>query len=100
MASEDLQVRCPCCGAQLLVDRQSGQVTAAGERPRPKDLSEVVQRVQERSGKAAGDFTAALDAERRRKQELEELFRKAQDKARKEGPPTERPESPLDDRWR
>lgn len=100
MAAAELSISCPCCGAQLRVDPQTGKVAAAPAAAKPKDLSEVVTRVQGRSAKVQDSFSAALDAERRRKQELEDLFKKAQDKVKTEGPDPSRPDSPLDDRWR
>ncbi|TAH36807.1 MAG: hypothetical protein EYC70_07405 [Planctomycetota bacterium] len=100
MTAKELQVQCPCCGAHLRVDARSGKVFASSDKPRAKDLSEVVSRVQERSSKAADSFSAALEAERKRKQELEDLFRKAQDKVKQDGGGESGPDAPLDDRWR
>lgn len=99
MNPKELAIQCPCCGAYLRVDPQKGQVFAAGEQPKAKDLSEVVNRVQQRSAKAGDSFSAALDAERHRKQELEDLFKKAQDKVKQDGPGAA-PDQPLDERWR
>lgn len=92
-------MKCPGCGERLEVDPASGRVMALGKEERPHDLSEAVQRSQTRAEGVGDSFAAALEAERNRKQELEDAFRKAAQKA-KDGDPEERPDAPLDDRWR
>ena len=94
-----IQVTCPECGVLMKVDPNSGKVLAHGEGAKgPADLGEAVQRRAARDEKVKDSFAAAMEAERNRKKELEDLFRKASDKAKKDD--GDAPENPLDDRWR
>lgn len=101
MAAKDLEIRCPDCGARLRVDPRTGQVVAHARGDKPRDLDEAARQHAERgSGKDAA-FQAAVEAERGRKQELDDLFRKAAEKARQDEEDTDKPpERPFDDRWR
>ncbi len=107
MCESAIQVLCPCCGARLQVEPASGQVQVldalrpeeAGEGgERPRDLGEALRRSQERAVGRRSAFDEALEAERRRKKELEEHFRQARERASED--PERPPENPLDDRWR
>ncbi|RMH05272.1 MAG: hypothetical protein D6702_01045 [Planctomycetota bacterium] len=77
------------------MDPSSGEVRALGKEAAPADLDEAVERSARRRARVEDGFAAALEAERRRKEELERAFRKAAEKA-KDGP-IERPD---EDRWR
>lgn len=81
------------------MDAATGQVISHGPGDRPKDLGEAARQHEERKAGQADAFGAAMNAERRRKEELEDLFRKAADKA-KSADPEERPEGGDEDRWR
>ncbi len=95
-----LEVTCPCCETLLKIHPHSGKILAHGEEAlKPIDLGDVVKRVEGRDEKLKDSFAEALDAERNRKKELEDLFRKAADKA-KDSDGEKPPENPLDDRWR
>lgn len=99
MPVKDFEIRCPDCGVRIRVDAATGQVIAHGPGERPKDLGEAARRHEERKAGQADAFGAAMDAERRRKEELEDLFRKAADKA-KSADPDQQPDRGNDDRWR
>lgn len=99
MPARDLEIRCPECGVRIRVDAATGQVIAHGPGERPKDLGEAAARHQQRKSALGDAFGAALDAEKARKQELEDLFRKAAEKAQ-ESDPERRPDSGPEDRWR
>ncbi len=96
--TDRLRVPCPCCGRILVVDSATGEVLdhrAPGEGV--ADLDEAARRHAERQAKKRDAFGAAMEAERRRKEELEERFRRAAKRARDEGESGERPD---EDRWR
>lgn len=99
MRLKDLEIRCPECGVRIRVDAATGQVIAHGPGDRPKDLGEATRQHEQRKSGQADAFGAAMDAESRRKEELEDLFRKAADKA-KAIDPEEPPERGNEDRWR
>ena len=88
METKQIEVLCPCCDHQLLVDVRTGKVLrhappqAADEMGKPV-LDEgrwdgAVGRVEER--RSSGGFDAALEKELRREDDLDDLFRKAKDK--------------------
>lgn len=99
MPGKDLEIRCPDCGTRIRLDRETGVVIAHGPGEKPKDLSEAARRHEERQGDREGAFRAAMDAEKGRKAELDDLFKKAADKASKSDPKA-RPDGDNDDRWR
>jgi hypothetical protein len=99
MPARDLEIRCPECGVRIRVDAATGQVIAHGPGERPKDLDEAAARHQERKSGLGEAFGAALEAERGRKQELDDLFRRAAEKAA-ESDPEEGPEREDGDKWR
>ncbi len=91
-----LVVHCPCCSERLEVDPRSGEVLAMGKGDKPQDLADAVQRSAARQDAVKDSFAAALEAERHRKDELEDAFRKAAQRAKDDGPAAPRD----DDRWR
>lgn len=99
MQAKDLEIRCPDCGTRIRIDAASGKVIAHGPGERPKDLGEAAQRHAEKKASRDDAFGNAMNAERGRKQQLEDLFRKAADKA-KDADPDEQPDRGNDDRWR
>ncbi|MHC4379497.1 MAG: hypothetical protein ACYSU1_00200 [Planctomycetota bacterium] len=98
MRKKDLEIHCPDCGSRLRIDPETGAILAHGE-DKPTDLKEVQARIEAREGKRADAFGDALDAERGRGRELDDLFRKAAEKA-KDSKDEDAPDNPLDERWR
>jgi len=95
-----LDVVCPCCDTLMKVDPKNGNVLVHGEEAeKPADLGDVVKRIEQREEKLNDSFGEAMEAERRRKQELHDLFKKAKDKAESDTSKNG-PDNPLDDRWR
>lgn len=62
---ENLDVRCPCCSTQLVIDRDSGEIL---HKQRPK--------------KAARTWEDALEVGRRRQAEAEEIFARGMERER------------------
>jgi hypothetical protein len=96
MERKQLEIACPCCKSRILLDLGTGQVLrtrrpeeydAAG-RPlvSPGDWDQALGRVQGREDQAKDKLEAALDREKRREADLEDLFKKARERA-EEGEP-------------
>lgn len=98
MRKKDLEIHCPDCGSRLRIDPETGAILAHGAE-KATDLEEVQSRIAAREGQRADAFGAALDAERGRKKELDDLFKEAAEKA-KGSDDEEAPDNPLDERWR
>jgi hypothetical protein len=99
MPSKDLEIRCPDCGSRIRLDPATGAILGHGPGERPKDLGEAARRHAEKATGRDDAFRRAMDAERGRKQELEDLFKNAADKAARQDP-GERPDRGNEDRWR
>ena len=98
MRKKDLEIHCPDCGSRLRIDPESGEILAHGA-DKAVDLDEVQARLVRREKGREDAFGAALDAERVRRKELDDLFRKAAEKTRKSGTDAP-PDNPMDERWR
>jgi len=100
MSSADSRIlTCPCCGGGLLFDAAHGTLEVVTPPAGAPSLEEVQQRMDARKSSRKNAFGDALKAERGRKTELDDLFREASEKAG-DASEEERPDNPLDDRWR
>jgi hypothetical protein len=98
MERKQLEIACPCCKSRILVDLGTGQVLRTrrpeeyDETGRPLgskgDWDQALGRVQGREEGAKSKLEAALDREKRREADLEDLFKKARKRA-EEGEPGE-----------
>jgi len=98
MRKKDLEVHCPDCGSRLRIDRETGAILAHGEE-KAADLGEIQGRIAVREQESQDAFGAAMIAERERKKELDDLFKKASDKT-KADQDQDRPDNAMDERWR
>ena len=92
------EVECPCCGATLEIDAESGHVLAHRKPERsttPTDLSEAVKRLRSEESTRDERFRKQVEAERAHGQSLEKRFDGLLKKARSEGP-TPRPIRDID----
>ena len=90
MDAKELEVDCPCCASRLWIDVRTRTVVRAlkpGESDetgktvlRESDWSAANERVSKRMGGATDKFDESLSREKKRSQDLDELFRKASDK--------------------
>lgn len=90
MDARSHEVTCPCCESRLEVDARTGKIVRWARKaeldesgkPRVKesDWSAASGRVQERLGSAADKFDQSLSREKTRGKDLDELFRKANEK--------------------
>ncbi|HIA38584.1 MAG TPA: hypothetical protein EYN86_03630 [Planctomycetes bacterium] len=72
---KDLYVRCPDCDVEMRIDRETGAIISHGKK----------------------DQSSGINAEKKRKNELDDLFKEASEKAQ------EKPDLPDDlnnDKWR
>lgn len=92
------EVECPCCGATLEIDAESGHVLAHRKPERaatPADLGEAVKKLRSQESTRDERFRKQVEAERAHGQSLEKRFEGLLKKARSEGPAT-RPTRDID----
>jgi hypothetical protein len=83
------EVECPCCGAMLEIDAETGHVLAHRKAERsssPADLGEAVKRLRSQESTRDERFRKQVEAERAHGQSLEKRFEGLLKKARSEGP--------------
>lgn len=96
MDAKEIKIDCPCCESRLEIDvrtakvlrwRRKGETDETGKPVlRESDWSAAADRVGKRLGSAADKFDDSLTREKGRAQDLDELFRKANEKlGRKDG---------------
>lgn len=91
MDSKQLDVACPCCGTVLTVDVLTGKILRQA-RPQGTDETgkplldlgrwdEAARHVKGRAQGGLDEFDSALERERNRSEDLDDLFDKAKKKA-------------------
>ena len=83
------EVECPCCGATLEIDAESGHVLAHRKADRtatPADLGEAVKRLRSQESTRGERFRKQVEAERAHGQSLAKRFDGLLKKARSEDP--------------
>lgn len=90
MDQKEVKLDCPCCQSRLEIDvrtasivrwRKKGELDETGKPVlREGDWSAASERVSKRLGSAGDKFDESLSREKKRTQDLEELFRKAHEK--------------------
>ena len=90
MSAKEIRVECPCCESYLELDvrtgklvrwRKKAELDEAGKPVlREEDWEAVNERVAGRLDTAVDKFDASLAKEKRRGDDLDELFRKASEK--------------------
>ena len=88
--TKDVEVECPCCATRILVDVRTGRVLRSnrpaetdetGKRVvRSEDWDVAQERVRSRQESAEDRFDAGLSREKSREQDLDDLFRRAEEK--------------------
>lgn len=92
---EALDVACPCCGALLKVDPDSGSVVWADKKKAPpKDLDDLVDRVRSHKNVLDEKFARSVQQTRNARELLEKKFEEARKRAAAD--PTGRPPNPFD----
>ena len=92
---EALDVACPCCGALLKVDPETGSVVWADKKKAPaRNFDELVSRVQSQKSVLEDKFARSVAQTRNQKDILEKKFEEARKRAAAD--PTGRPPNPFD----
>lgn len=84
------EVECPCCGAVLEIDAETGQVLAhrkAEKHNSPADLGEAVKRLRSQESTRGERFRKQVEAERTHGQSLSKRFDGLLKKAREDPSP-------------
>jgi hypothetical protein len=92
---EALDVSCPCCGALLKVDPETGSVVWADKKKAPaKDLDDLVSHVHSQKSLLDEKFQRSILQTKNQKELLEKKFEEARKRAAAD--PTKRPPNPFD----
>jgi hypothetical protein len=92
---EALDVNCPCCGALLKIDPETGSVVWADKKKAPaRDFDDLVQNVQTQKGLLDEKFARSVRQTKNQKEILERKFEEARRRAAAD--PTGRPPNPFD----
>jgi len=92
---EALDVSCPCCGALLKVDPETGAVVWADRKKEPaKDFDDLVSRVRTHKSTLDEKFARSVQQTKHAREILEKKFEEA--KKRAEADPLKRPPNPFD----
>ena len=75
---EALDINCPCCGALLKVDPETGSVVWADKKkPQPKDFDDLVSRVQSQKSVLDEKFARSVQQTKHQKEILDKKFEEA-----------------------
>jgi hypothetical protein len=92
---EALDVTCPCCGALLKVDPDSGSVVWVDKKKAPpKNLDDLVDRVRSQKSLLDEKFARSVQQTRNAREVLEKKFEEARRRAAAD--PAGRPPNPFD----
>jgi hypothetical protein len=93
MEIKDVEVTCPCCSTRITLDVRTRKILRSrppkrvDESGKPvldaKDWDEINSKVKNRLGSASDKFEEGLARETTREKDLDDLFRKANDKIRR-----------------
>ncbi len=94
MENRSHDITCPCCGAEVTVDVDTGAVLSHVPPKKPRlSFEDAALEVRQEKKRAESKFARAMEDRSRRSEILDKKFRKAAEKAA--GDP-ERPPNPLD----
>jgi len=92
---EALDVTCPCCGAILKIDPETGAVVWTDQKKAPpKDFDDLVHRVHSQKSTLDEKFARSVQQTKHQREILEKKFEEAKKRAASD--PTTRPPSPFD----
>lgn len=85
-----LEIKCPQCNITLIVDRITGQVLETREplvtETTGDRFQDALKKVKSSPGEVEEKFEKSKKAERNKQKDLDDLFNKSMDQAKKEGP--------------
>jgi hypothetical protein len=90
---EEIEIKCPCCGASLKVDTRLGGVLsweAPAKRTEPRDLSQAGRVLEQERSRREALFRKSAEEEKIKSRLLDRKFEEAMKKSRDEPvtPPT------------
>ena len=91
MVVDLFHIQCPCCGAALEIDAETGTLLSHRSPKRetvPADLRDAVKKLKNEEGERDARFRQQVAAEREHEKTLGKRFDGLLKKARSEGPPT------------
>ena len=92
---EALDVECPCCGAHLKLDPETGSVVWVDRKQAPaKDFDDLVNRVHSQKSVLDEKFARSVQHTKHASEILEKKFEEARKRA--EADPTAKPPHPFD----
>ena len=92
---EAVDVSCPCCGALLKVDPETGAVVWADRKKEPaRDFDDLVNRVRTHKSTLDEKFARSVQQTKHQREILDKKFEEA--KKRAEADPQKRPPNPFD----
>ena len=95
LVPEALDVNCPCCGALLKIDPETGSVVWADKKKAPaQSFDDLVNRVHSQKSVLDEKFARSVQQNRNQKDILEKKFEEARKRAAAD--PTGRPPNPCD----
>jgi len=97
MGKQQLEFRCPDCGSRLEADPRTGKVISHGKEKKLEDLADATSRMEKRKEEHQDAFASGLEAEKSRGQELDDLFKKASEQVEDDH---DKPDNPMEDKWR
>lgn len=93
---KDIEIKCPCCGTEILVDVATRKVIRhSGEKKPEETLDDMLDKEKSREKDPDKKLDAVFGEMKKRKTELEDLFNEAKKKA--EENPTDPKPDPF--RW-
>lgn len=92
---EALDINCPCCGALLKVDPETGAVVWADKKKAPaRDFDDLVRGVQSHKSVLDEKFARSVEQTKHQREILEKKFEEAKKRAAQD--PSVRPPNPFD----
>jgi hypothetical protein len=92
---EAIDATCPCCGALLKIDPETGAVIWADPKKAPaRDFDDLVNRVHSQKGLLDEKFARSVQQNKNQREILEKKFEEARKRAAAD--PTGRPPNPFD----
>lgn len=92
---EALDVECPCCGARLKIDAETGAVVWADKKKEPaKNFDDLLNRVSSQKSVLDEKFARSVHQTKNQREILEKKFEEARKRAAES--PNERPPNPFD----
>ena len=93
--AKNFEIQCPCCEAQIVIDRLSGEILLhkVKEKKSNQSLESMVSNLQTQKSEMEKFFEKQIESQKDRSRILEEKFKEAMERADKSD---KRPINPMD----